>query len=406
MTLLPPAPRSASRTEFVLLCLFAIVLPLVEAPKNISLGLFVLAWFVHSARQRQWGGAISLLDLSLGAMLASALLSGFATAFFKPITKELGDIVSYLVLGWCVSRTALSSRQTLTLALCLIAATLAGLAEGYWTLWQVPKRIALQLNSVGHVNHSALYAVGIVMVALACYLPQRSALSKRQQLGAALTGLVLLASMLAFGSRGALLTLAFAAAAFVWLHHRVRPLPWLRLLLVAAIVGTPVLYLKRDMLEKTLINFSAGGSVTAYRAETARTATETWRHAPLLGVGPGNLPMIDHAQIAAWLGERGEPFNPARYTNRLHAHSLYFNTLAERGALGLGTLIAFGALWSCLLVRQRPSAAAAAEHWQRWGIGLGGFAIVFIGGLFNTTFHHEHGMLAMLCLGMQKDIRT
>lgn len=405
MTLLPATPRSASRTEFVLLCLFAVVLPLVEAPKNISLGLFVVAWFVHSARQRQWGGAPSWLDLSLAALLTSALLSVFATSFFKPDTKELGDIVSYLLLGWCVSRTALSARQTLTLALCLIGATLAGLVEGYWALWHVPKRIALQLNSVGHVNHSALYAVGVVMIALACYLPRLGTLGKRQHIGAALAGLTLLASMFAFGSRGALLTLLAAVGVFVWQQRHTRPLPWLRLLLVAAIVGTPVLYLKRDMVEKTLGNLSTG-NVTAHRAETARTATETWRHAPLLGVGPGNLSLIDHAQVAAWLAERGEPFDPARYTDRLHAHNLYFNTLAERGALGLGALLAFGALWLGLLIRQRPLAAATPDDWQRWGISLAGFAVVFVGGLFNTTFHHEHGMLAMLCLGLQKEAHT
>ncbi|MFT3734862.1 MAG: O-antigen ligase family protein [Rhodocyclaceae bacterium] len=406
MTLLPTAPRNSSRMEFVLLCLFGIVLPLVEAPKNISLGLFVLTWFVQSARLRQWGGAPAWLDLSLGAMLVSALLSVFASGYFKPDTKELGDIVSYLVLGWCVSRTALTARQGLILALCLIGATLAGLAEGYWTLWQVPKRIALQLNSVGHVNHSALYAAGIVAVALACYLPRRSTLDRRQQTIAIFVGIALMASMFAFGSRGALLTLALAAAPFVWLQHRAQPLPWLRVLLVALIVGTPVLYIKRDMIEKTLINFSASGSITAYRAETTRTAAEVWRRAPLIGVGPGNLSLVSHSQIAGWLAERGEAFDPARYTDRLHAHNLYFNTLAERGALGLGTLLAFGALWLCLLVRQRPRSVSTAEHWQRWGIGLGGFAIVFIGGLFNTTFHHEHGMLAMLCLGMQKDIKT
>jgi O-antigen ligase len=160
------------------------------------------------------------------------------------------------------------------------------------------------------------------------------------------------------------------------------------------------LYLKRDMIEKTRINLSAQGSITAMRGETARSAVETWRQSPLWGVGPGNLPEVTREQIEAWVTSRGMPFEASRYTWRLHAHNLYFNTLAERGLLGLSALLALAALWAHQLIRHRPSPAADAMRWTAWGAGLSGFTLVFVGGLFNTTLHHEHGMLAMLCLAM------
>ena len=44
--------RPLSRTEFVLLCLFSIALPLVEAPKNIFWALFLLLWMGRSVQMR------------------------------------------------------------------------------------------------------------------------------------------------------------------------------------------------------------------------------------------------------------------------------------------------------------------------------------------------------------------
>jgi hypothetical protein len=65
-----------------------------------------------------------------------------------------------------------------------------------------------------------------------------------------------------------------------------------------------------------------------------RAAVLLWRSHPLLGNGPDTFRRLYEDVIG--LGPRGEPFTDTR----IHANSLYFETLADLGLLGLGALLA------------------------------------------------------------------
>ena len=380
--------------------MLATVLPLVEAPKNVFLGLFVLIWCVLSLRQNNWGGRQNAWDGNFAALAIAATVSTVASPFFVPDWKEFGDIASYLLLGWMCSRTRFSERQMRIIAAWLIAATVLGILHGLWMMQVDPKRISLQLHSVGQTNHSALYVMGVIGIALAFTTPYLQSLRASWRRGAVLLLLALMVSMMIFGSRGALITCLLVALPFLWLHQKRRPLPLRKLLLVCLCVMAAGLYFKRDMIVKTRINLSAEGSITAMRGETAHSAIESWRQSPLTGVGPGHQPDVTRDMIESWVGARGEPFYPNRYTYNLHAHNLYFNTLAERGLLGLSALLGFAFLWARQLILRRPTPADPPIVWSCWGAGLSGFMLVFAGGMFNTTLHHEHALLAMLCLAL------
>jgi O-antigen ligase len=82
-----------------------------------------------------------------------------------------------------------------------------------------------------------------------------------------------------------------------------------------------------------------------------------------------------------------------------HGHSLYVNTLAERGAVGLATLLAVLALWAWDLARSVPRTNDLPIRWAYWGGALGAWLIAAIVGLVNTTLHHEHALISMLLLG-------
>ncbi|MDB5813205.1 MAG: hypothetical protein JWN23_322 [Rhodocyclales bacterium] len=394
--------RSLNCAEFTLLCLFSIALPLVEAPKNIFWGLFLLLWIGRSAWTRNWGSLSVRWDLLFTALLAVPLASVIVSSPYPHKWHELGDIAGYVSLGWMLARSRLTTKQITILLVCLIVATLAGVIQGYWMLHTDPKREWLQLNSVGHVNHSALYGMGIggLTVVLAC--AEWFTTTVRSNLKRALTALaalIMLGVMISFGSRGALVAYILSTVVFLLVFCRTKKIRLWPIVVAGLIVASGALALDPKQIEKTEVNIRAG-SLTSARAEAAHTAIEVWRHRPLTGVGPANFSAISPEQIQRWVTARGEIYAQEHYLFSSHAHNLFFNTLAERGIIGIAALLALCFAWLGALLCRRPAADATTAEWLSWGAGATGWFIVFAGGMFNTTLHHEHGMLAMVCLGL------
>ena len=119
----------------------------------------------------------------------------------------------------------------------------------------------------------------------------------------------------------------------------------------------------------------------------------------LVLVTAAGLPcQISDARLQAWLAAQGRVYAPEAYSPSPHAHSLYVNTLVERGALGLGALLALLAAWAWALARKRPDFAAAGAALTLWCASFSGLVVTAGIGLVNTTLHHEHAMLALLSL--------
>jgi O-antigen ligase len=394
--------RPLGRAEFVLLCLFSIALPLVEAPKNIFWGLFFLLWLGRSAWKRDWGSLSLGWDGLFAALLIVPFIGVLASSPYPHKWHELGDIVGYLSLGWMLARSRLTTRQISILFVCLIVATLAGVAQGYWMMHIDPNRVWLQLNSVGHVNHSALYGMGIGSLAVVQACTEwfsSGAHSKPGRILAVLSALIMLSVMVSFGSRGALAAYILAIVVFLIVFAHTRKVRLWPVALVGLIVAAGTLALDPKQIEKTEMNIKAN-SITSERAEGAHTAVEVWRHRRLTGVGPANFSAVSPQQVEAWVTERGEPYSRDYYLFSSHAHNVFFNTLAERGLIGIAALLTLCFAWLAALLCRRPAADAGTKEWLSWGAGLTGWVIVFGGGMFNTTLHHEHGMLAMMCLGL------
>jgi hypothetical protein len=53
-----------------------------------------------------------------------------------------------------------------------------------------------------------------------------------------------------------------------------------------------------------------------------------------------------------------------------------------------------------LLYRRCPRAADSDDYWVVWLAAFGALQVVLINGIFNTTLHHEHGLLSVLLLGL------
>src|SRR5882672_6433541 len=150
----------------------AFFLPLYEAPKNILWLAFVVLWLANRFRARDFGGRWDGWD----TLIALWIASGYAAAAFAGIHgdewRSAADIVRYGAVGWILKRSHYTERTWLVLLAALIAGTLVTLAWGFWKTLGAPELYMLSLNSVGHVNHSAVYMsimLGVALIALRAY---------------------------------------------------------------------------------------------------------------------------------------------------------------------------------------------------------------------------------------------
>jgi O-antigen ligase len=386
--------------ETGLLIAFCVFLPLVEMPKNLAWLLYVCTWAANRVLAREWGGRWDYWDTLFALWIGSAYL---AAAFAGLQGSELGgahELARYALLGWLVKRAGYGARALTWLVGALVVSTLAGLAHGYWRIVTGASASGvLQLHSVGHVNHSAIY-LAIMVGVCACWLFARWHGWTNGRRAAALSICVfLLASLVVTASRGAVgvgfVMLLLLAAAW-W--PRTRALLG-GMVAVVALSAAAVIGLNTELVRKHE-TFAARDNTMSSRDVIWRMSLAAWERFPWFGVGMDNYSLITYDRVQAWRVEAGKDFERARYLQQPHAHNLFFNALAERGAVGLGVLAAVLIGWLAALLRWRPRPRDGDQQWILWG-GAASAWIVTVGvGLVNTTLHHEHGLLAALLLGL------
>jgi hypothetical protein len=110
------------------------------------------------------------------------------------------------------------------------------------------------------------------------------------------------------------------------------------------------------------------------RSSLWRAAWILWRAHPLLGIGPDNFRRSYEAVVPP-------PANRARYEDeRVHANSLYFETFADLGLVGLGVL---AGLATALVLRTRAQSRAGCLVGVAAGVAAGTF---FVHGLLDYFF--------------------
>ena len=366
------------------LCFF---LPLYEAPKSIFWFLYAVVWLTNRWRARDWGGRWDRWD----TLIAVWIGSGFAVAALAGLHADEWrgaiDLLRYGSVLWLAKRSRYEEREIRWILGALLVSTVVGVV---WAVWALTTRINyLELNSVGHVNHTAIY-LAIMLGLCASWV-----LAGGRVLAIAATAFVLLAVFIA-ASRAALLV-GFGVLLILALAHSRRLLAAALALIVAtaatAWIGSAEVVRKQE-------EFVEKNDVLARRPQVWQMGLEAWKRFPVAGVGMDNYHAITYDMVRSWRAARGLDYDPTLYARYGHGHSLYVNTLAERGVLGSLPLAALLAAWLVALWRGRPRAEAASQDWLLWGGASSAFVITTGVGLANTTLHHEHGILAMLLLGL------
>jgi O-antigen ligase len=379
------------------LCFF---LPLLEAPKNLLWLAYVGTWLVNRTEAHDFGGRWDLWDTLIAAWIAS----GFLAAAFAGVQGEewrgAGDLVRYGSILWCVKRGGYTEREQRWVLGFLVSSAVVGLAVGYLRIWTgIGKSGHLQLHSVGHVNHTAIYIAIMAGVCASWVFARWKAWHPGRRLVALAVLTLVLVSLLFTASRGAVgigVAMLMVLGIAWWPRWRIPALA--SIVLVAAV--TAVTYTGgAEVVRRHEANVAAQ-NVLAFRDGVWRMALAAWERHPWFGIGMDNYSQVTPERVRAWRADVGKPYDPANYYQSSHAHSLYLNTLAERGVIGAAALGAVLLAWAASLARAWVRRPQSDHEWILWGAAAAALVVSTGTGLVNTTLHHEHGLLAALLLGL------
>ena len=388
--------------ETALLAALAFFLPLYEAPKNIVWLAWVVAWLVNRVRARDFGGRWDAWDSLILLWIASPYVAAAFAGLHAHEWRGSNDVLRYGLVLWLVKRGGYGEREV-KLVMCTLAySALAALPGAYERL---AERGWLEMNSVGQVNHTAIYLDIILGMCVAGVLAEWRSLPRwGRALG---IGVVLAfgASVIASKSRAAVgvAVMLLMLLALVWRRRSWRPLVVLGASIVVSLGAAWAA--KLGVVTKQL-HLEEHGITLAYRDKYWNTGIAAWQRFPLFGVGMENYSEVTVDMVRRWREEAGKPFDPEQYWRGSHGHSLYLNTLTERGAFGFLVLMTVLGAWLASLIRGLPRAADSNLKWTLWGGAFSAWIVIVGTGLVNTSLHHEHAILSVMLLGLWLAHRT
>ena len=386
--------------ETGLLIAFCLFLPLVEFWKALAWLAYVLVWLANRLRTGSIGNYWRWWDTLVVLWIGSAYLAAAFAGLGGGAWAKTGDLATHTLLLWLVMRAGYTQRELRWVLGALVASTVAGLAYGYWRMWSgIGKSGNLQLHSVGHVNHTAIYVAMMLGVCVSWLFARWQAWRPGRRGFALAATLLVLASLVVTASRGAIgigFLLLLILAALWWSRWRG---PLVASVVATLVIASMLIGFGADVVKKQ-IDSAAAENVLSFRDGIWRMGFVAWEKYPWFGVGKDNYGLITHERVRAWQTEAGKDYDASRYVQFPHAHSLYVNTLAERGVVGFAALVVLLLAWLATLVRHRPRPDDRDFAWLAWGGAASAWIVTAGVGAVNTTLHHEHGLLAVLLLGI------
>ena len=188
--------------ELTFLSLFLAFLPSLEAPKNIFLVSYLITALYRQSQlpSSKW----CIWDWVFLSLILSSLLS----ALFPGVPggmewKGFRGMLLWIAFGWTLYRSDYNEPEKRYLFVFAILMTLPPLIWGLMESLILHTKDALQLHSVGHVNHSAIYLSMTVGASLSFLLSQFQKAQKKCIFIATLLFIFLISSVIISQSRGA-----------------------------------------------------------------------------------------------------------------------------------------------------------------------------------------------------------
>jgi O-antigen ligase len=385
--------------EFVFLSLLILFLPSLEGPKNLFWGLFIITSLIRQYSEsnlfkwRFWD-YVFLAWISSGVLVAIfAGLPGYGE------WSGANDLFRYASIAWLVYRNNYSERHIKILLITIVASALVALPWSYWTHFISGTKKYLELKSVGHVNHSSIYLAIIFGLTLSGLLSTKNELKKSLKVFLAVSSFVFLVTVVIAASRASLGAITALILILPLFYYKSNPKLSL-IVIVASLIGLISASAIKPTVILRLVDIFISDNPLSYRDIIWKAGLEGWQQFPVFGVGINNYKQINESVLQQWHNIAGTNFDVSLYAFVGHGHSLYMTGLAERGLVGLGTLLMVLLIWIFMLIKLRPKTHHSSSYLWSWGAALSAWLVTTGVGLVNTTLHHEHGILACLCLGL------
>ena len=391
--------------DLAMLSLMIVSLPSVEGPKNIFLVFYLVTrvlteCLTFNQKKFHW----SHWDSMFLTIVVTALLSTiFAGMPHLEEWKGYKVLLTAILTGWFLSRARYTQEHYQNLFKLIVLSTLPPLIWGLYENLITHSRATLEIHSVGHVNHSAIYLVMIFGASLGWFLStiniKKEALQKKfQTLLLGMLSLLFFISLIIGQSRGAFGIAVLLGFCLILLLGKDKKIKFAGIISIIVIVLLTI-FLKTNIIQKHIID-SANNNVLAFRDRVWNVSLEAARFHPILGVGMSNWHFINIAQLKKSVEGRGEVFDAEKYYFPGHSHNLYLSALVERGIVGLIVTFIFMLAWITSLIKNFRRVRVSGEETFLWAGSFSAWVATFGIGLVNTTFHHEHAILACLFLGL------
>ena len=391
--------------KIALLCfiLFVFFLPLYEAPKNIFSVFFVGIGGWVALKQENAFERIVSADLFLWAFFILAMspfIAGIGSPYMN-LTERFLSALNWSLMPLVSLVLYLIKFNDSQVVLALRAFSI-GTVVGVWEAFYSWGGVFPELNSVGHVNQSAIYlafcasTAGLLLIKRAHYLDltlfcavvfailsYQAAANSLVGFATSVTaiGCVLVIFFLERKSLNVLymffLGVVLTSALAILPSQYLGPYQGLKQEFDDRINYNPSPYSERDRLFNSALEV-AGNSLTGFGLGSFGSATSL-----------SEIRRVVEGRMGDWEAEQDNYFSSS------HGHNLFTNLLVERGWIGVTTVVGFLAV----LAFGFGKAVSSARH----QIGLLTTGLICLGGLGQSTLHVEHGQLALLCLAFCGD---
>ena len=391
--------------DLMMLGLMIVSLPSLEAPKNIFLVGYLITRIISEIIQfkqgvKQWKGWDFLFITIIFTAFLSTVYAGFSGL---EEWKGYKVFLSAILIGWFLSRAHYSQNQYRIIFLLTVLAIIPPLLWGLYEYLIIHSKKSLEIHSVGHVNHSAIYLTMVFGATLGWFISQFDFKKKNEatQLKTILIGImsfILFIYLIIGQSRGAFGVAVILGLCLLFSLTKDMKVSAIVIVTMLLVIISSML-LESDIVQKQ-INNQKSDNVLSDRDRVWNVSIEASRFSPLLGLGLSNWHFIKLSQIQKSVEARGEAFNADNYFFPGHSHSLYLSALVERGIVGLMVTLIFMFYWLYDLIKTFKWSKKSSTSYTLWAGSFSAWLATFGIGLVNTTFHHEHGILACLFLGL------
>ena len=383
--------------ELFFLSLMFLSLPSLEAPKNIFLFLFLLTamWNQFSSKSKHLFNKWDFLYLSL-------ILTAFLSALFAGLPsyeewRGFRGIFAWALFGLILARANYNEKEIYWLYLLIILSTVPALVWGIIEYLIIHTKNDLQLHSVGHVNHSAIYLSIIFSASISLFFYNTKKFLLKNLLFLSLNAIFLFGLIIgrSRGAFGIAIISSFALIYFLPAEIKLKKI----LSVVISFFLVLTIAFNANIIQKIESNYKNHDNLAA-RDRVWNISLEAFRLYPIFGLGNANFKYLDAFKIKPSVESRDEIFDAKNYHYVGHSHNIYLSALAERGIIGFVVLINFMLAWLFLLIKDYKRIRNNHLSQILWGGSLSAFIVTFGAGLVNSTLHHEHALLSFIFLSL------